>query len=232
MRLALLPLSIAFAALSFACSSTGGTSAATAEAPLAAEAARNADRALVRLIEGNARFADGKLELDVDVMRRAALVQGQHPFATVLGCADSRVVPELLFDQTLGDLFVIRVAGNVVAEDEAGSIEYAVEHLDTPLVLVLGHEGCGAVTAAVDCTDIELIEEAKLIERLKPSLKGIDRSLPRETQIHLGVEANVRRSVHQLMDIARRENHQDRVRIMGAVYELDTGRVRVLDIEA
>src|SRR5262245_40561826 len=110
----------------------------------------SAEQALARLLAGNARFvAHRERHPDITVRRRRALVSSQHPFAVILGCADSRVSPELLFDEGLGDLFVIRVAGNVVDDVVLGSIEYAVEHLGTKLIVVLGHEKCGAVSAAV-----------------------------------------------------------------------------------
>jgi carbonic anhydrase len=106
--------------------------------------------ALKRLTAGNARFARGaSVHPDGDLQRRKSLVGGQHPFATILACADSRVAPELIFDQGLGDLFVIRVAGNVVDDTVLASIEYSVIHLGSPLVMVLGHERCGAVTATM-----------------------------------------------------------------------------------
>ena len=139
--------------------------------------------------------------------------------------------PELLFDHGLGNLFVIRVAGNIVSEDEAGSIEYAIVHLGTRLVVVLGHETCGAVTAALGSIDKEPRELMTLIQRIQPALGDIDRSLPMKEQVHLGVEANVRQSVAALRAIAERENlpAEQRARIVGAVYELETGRVRILD---
>src|ERR1700751_2922714 len=109
-----------------------------------------ADQALATLMQGNQRYAQNKEEHpDETLGRRKALESAQHPFAVILSCADSRVPPELVFDQGLGDLFVMRVAGNVAAADELGSIEYAVEHLHTRLIGVLGHEKCGAITAAL-----------------------------------------------------------------------------------
>ena len=122
------------------------------------------------LKEGNARFANGKSTRKEDYSTdREQLVNGQQPFVIVLCCSDSRVAPEILFDQGLGDLFVIRNAGNVVDEDVLGSIEYAVEHLGTKLVVVMGHSSCGAVTAA--CQGGELPGHVKTIaERIKPSL--------------------------------------------------------------
>src|SRR5438105_3479472 len=107
--------------------------------------------ALDRLKDGNGRFAaDKPAARKTDAKRRAELAAGQHPFAVVLTCADSRVAPELVFDAGLGELFVLRVAGNIADPAVVGSIEYAVEHLHTPLIVVLGHESCGAVAAALD----------------------------------------------------------------------------------
>ena len=111
----------------------------------------SADAALAKLIAGNRRYVQHRQQYpDQSLPHRKELVSGQHPFAVILGCADSRVPPELLFDQGLGDLFVIRVAGNLVDDVVLGSIEYAVEHLGTKLIMVLGHEKCGAVSAAVE----------------------------------------------------------------------------------
>ena len=190
---------------------------------------KDGKEALAWLLEGNKRFMEDRPRHDHESLRRRSMLDdGQHPFAVVLGCADSRVPPELILDHGLGDLFVIRVAGNVVADDEAGSIEYAVEHLGTPLILVLGHEKCGAVTAALGDHGSEPKELARLLRRVEPAVADIDPSLPMETRIHLGVEANVRQSVEQLRAIAKREVGTRSALIVGAVYELDTGRVRVL----
>src|SRR5947209_10905279 len=110
-----------------------------------------ADEALARLMAGNRRYVLHKEQHpDQSLTRRKELESGQHPFAVILGCADSRVSPEILFDQGLGDLFVIRVAGNVVDDTILASVEYAVEHLGTRLIMVLGHEKCGAVSAAIE----------------------------------------------------------------------------------
>src|SRR5215469_7214849 len=111
----------------------------------------SADQALAKLMEGNKRYSSNKEQHpDESLARRRELQQSQQPFAVILSCADSRVPPELIFDQGLGDLFVIRVAGNIAADDDLASIEYSVEHLHTKLVLVLAHEKCGAVTAAIE----------------------------------------------------------------------------------
>ena len=132
----------------------------------------DSQKALELLKEGNARFVSGNLapkdHYDED---RQRLSQGQHPFAVVLCCSDSRVVPEILFDQKLGDLFVIRNAGNVVDEDVLGSVEYAVEHLESPLVVVLGHSSCGAVTATCQGGELpgHIVDIAK---RIRPSISA------------------------------------------------------------
>ena len=139
-----------------------------------------------------------------------------------------------MFDAGFGDLFVIRVAGNVVSAEEAGSMEYAVNHLDTPLILVLGHEGCGAVTAALGSVEQEAPELRRLIERIHPAIADLPVDCTDAERLHHGVESNVRQSVEQIIAIAT--TNQPEVMaddggplVVGAVYELDTGRVRLLD---
>jgi carbonic anhydrase len=133
--------------------------------------------------------------------------------------------------ESLGDLFVIRVAGNVVAEDEAGSIEYALVHLHVPLLVVLGHEDCGAVTAALSAHEAEPRELVTLLRRIVPAVEDIDPSLPMEERIRLGVEANVRQSVARLRAIQDRihQPESEKTLIVGAIYELGTGKVRILE---
>ncbi len=193
-----------------------------------------AGEALQRLIDGNARFASGasaRRPLERDWL--ASLTEGQHPFATVLGCSDSRVPPEIVFDQGLGDLFIVRVAGNVVGTEILGSLGYAMEHLRTPLFVVLGHERCGAVQAALQ-TKFQGLKErrkiAELIEAILPALEAIDPTEPAEPQWHHAVEANVRWAVRQLAATTggRAGLAEGRIRLVGAIYELRTGRVRFL----
>lgn len=195
----------------------------------------NASEALARLLKGNERFvADSPRQGRQSVARRKELIAGQHPFATVLSCSDSRVPTELVFDQGLGDLFVVRVAGNVVATDDLGTIEYAVDHLHTPLVLVLGHESCGAVTAALE-TQAARKKEARDIQKLLalilPALKGIDPKLSPTERVSRGVESNVRRSIQQLQNAPdlKEKIAGGHLRIVGGVYELETGKVRLLN---
>jgi carbonic anhydrase len=143
------------------------------------------------------------------------------------------VPPELVFDQGFGDLFVVRVAGNIVDPATLGSIDYAVEHLKTPLLVVLGHEQCGAVTAALEELRKDVSDSAgidALLDFVKPSLTTIDPELSMTKQVALGVEANVRRAVEQLTgtEAGVSEVEASKVAIVGAVYELKSGRVRFL----
>ena len=188
--------------------------------------------ALDRLMDGNKRFVSGKLNHPHTAMDwRKRLVGGQKPFVTIIGCADSRVPPELLFDQGFGDLFVIRVAGNVIDTDVAGSVEYGVDHLSTKLVVVMGHEGCGAVTAALQ-THEDLEKEPNeiqaLVGEIQPSIRKFTDDVPFEQRLQTSVEDNVRNSVKLLKaipDLAKAEKESG-TRIVGAVYEIETGRVR------
>ena len=194
-----------------------------------------AQQALDRLKEGNARFVQGQARFPIvqkEVL--AALAKEQRPFATILGCSDSRVPPELIFDAGLGELFVIRVAGNVLGAEILGTLQYAGRHLQTPLFVVLGHEACGAVTAAVD----SLFHGAKLESRIEallaninPGLSALDSTQPREALLHAAVEANVRHTTRQLMttpEVQTRVAAGD-MRLVGAVYELQSGWVRFLE---
>ena len=196
---------------------------------------RNADEALVRLKNGNRRFMDEKpSHTHENASWRSLLVESQKPYATILGCSDSRVPPELIFDAGFGDLFIIRLAGNIIAEDVIGTLQYAVAHLHTSLVIVLGHEGCGAVTATVEemlhkTRELEHIES--LIKLIKPGLRNLNLKQDWGTLLRAAVEANVRWSMQQLLAFpkAKRAIKEKRVALLGAVYELNTGEVRFLD---
>jgi carbonic anhydrase len=194
----------------------------------------DAAAALARLKEGNARFISGKLRHAHQAAAwRKHLTVGQHPFATILACADSRVPPELVFDQGFGDLFVIRVAGNLVSLDVLGSLQYATQHLQTPLIVVMGHESCGAVTAAVDAlagrgTEPRFI--AALVAAIEPGLKDLPTKLAGARRVHAAVEANVRWSMRQLAPLAERKLNADQNKpvLVGAVYDIARGKVRFL----
>jgi carbonic anhydrase len=190
--------------------------------------------ALERLLEGNARFVRGATRhVHESANWRKMLANGQRPIATVLGCSDSRVPLELVFDQGFGDLFVVRVAGNAIARATMGSVEYALLQLKTPLVMVVGHEQCGAVTAALDRMHRNTLQSAgieALLKLLHPGLKEIDPDMDRDRQIAAGVEANVRYSLRQLAEMPEtaRLLADGKVELVGAVYELESGTVRLL----
>lgn len=192
------------------------------------------DEALRRLRDGNARFLSGSARLGHSQRELAAqLVQGQSPYATILCCSDSRVPPEIVFDAGLGELFVVRVAGNVLSAEVAGSLQYAGLHLGTPLFLVMGHEGCGAVQATLD-TLVRGTQHhshiAALVESIMPGLGGLDVWLPRHELLSQAVEANVRWTMHQIerTPAASASLATGRMALVGAIYELETGRVRFL----
>ena len=159
--------------------------------------------------------------------------QRQRPFATILGCSDSRVPPELIFDAKFGDLFVIRVAGNVVSPEVWASLQYAGAHLRTQLFMVLGHEGCGAVQAAL-AAKFQGVQERShiqlLLEKMLPGLDQVDPQLPPPRQLERAVEANVRWSMRQVLETPEGQARmaEGRMKLVGAVYEIATGRVRLL----
>ena len=200
----------------------GATTDAKGQKSLSPEAAWQ------RLKAGNNRFADGKLERpNLSVQRRRELAGGQKPFAVVLTCADSRLTPEFIFDQGLGDLFVLRVAGNIADPFEIGSIEYAVEHLHVPLVVVLGHEKCGAVQAALDPKKPpgNLGELLGLIDVGKDLRPGKD-ALP------AAVTNNVRHQTRLLTDrsrVIKEHMVKKEVRIVSGVYQLESGKIDWLE---
>ena len=204
------------------------------EPPTAEEFPKDGDAALERLKADNLRFVEGKTRhAHEGGAWRKQLVGGQRPFATVLGCSDSRAPVELVFDQGFGDLFVVRVAGNVVAADVIGSIAYASLHLRTPLFVVMGHAECGAVTAAVDekmnkSKEPERIEA--LLRMIEPGLKDLDWKLAHTDLVAAAVEANVRWSLRQLTDIpaVRLAVKRHKIVLAGAVYDLKTGQVWLL----
>ena len=194
----------------------------------------SADDALARLVAGNERFVQGEARFPtVQKEILADLAKGQQPYATILGCSDSRVPPELVFDAGFGELFVIRVAGNVISAEILGTLQYAALHLQTALFVVLGHEGCGAVEAALGADDGDASHPARiarLLDSITPGLTGVDRSRPHPDQMRAAVEANVRWSMRQLLATPEAEarRREGRVTLAGAVYELETGRVRFL----
>ena len=191
------------------------------------------------LLEGNLRFAeDHPIHPDQTLERIRDLNKGQHPVAAIVSCSDSRVPPELVFDQGLGDLFVIRNAGNIVSDYEIGSVEYAVEVLKVPLVIVMGHTNCGAIHAFVDQDHDHSHIYPKHIQKIidyihaEEEEKAIPRNIP--NFLEKAIEANI---VHGVREIKKNVNHADsliankQLKVIGALYDMETGRVRLVKDE-
>jgi carbonic anhydrase len=198
-----------------------------------------ADEGLARLVAGNERFCSGQTTSPPTTRQMLDdLAQGQSPYVTILGCSDSRVSPERVFDAGLGEMFVIRVAGNVFSPEIAGSLQYAGAHLRTPLFVVLGHESCGAVAAALEARSMQAASQGVehrrhiqiLLDSILSGLPECDPGLSHEAQLSLAVESNVRWTVRQICTTpeARAGLRDGRAKVVGAIYELASGRVRFL----
>ena len=196
-----------------------------------------ADEALRRLVAGNERFQRGEASaMSPGKESLAELALGQRPYATILGCSDSRVPPEWLFDAAPGELFVIRVAGNVFSSAVAGSLQYAGSHLKTPLFVVLGHQRCGAVEAAMQTQTDGTLHRSRiqvLVDSIVPGLPAPDPALPPSLRLARAIEANVRWTVHQIMQTpeAQERKGQGHTKIVGALYDIESGAVRFLPEE-
>lgn len=200
-----------------------------------------ANEALARLQEGNGRFVSGLRSMDslTSHMRRGDLVGGQTPFAIILGCSDSRVPAEIVFDQGLGDLFVIRVAGNIVAPSQVGSVEFAAAQFGTRLVVVLGHSQCGAILATLDQlgrpSEGQSPNLRSIVDRIRPSVAGLlrtDLRNDREALVGEAVRANIRASVDHLRHgsaILEQLIRDEGLMVVGAEYSLDSGEVEFFD---
>jgi carbonic anhydrase len=209
--------------------------------PRMSSAMLTAHEALDRLLEGNHRFADGvqRAELPVHPLRREELLAGQAPFAVVLGCSDSRVPVELIFDQGPGDLFVIRVAGNIVAPSQIGSVEFAADRYDTRLIVVLGHTHCGAIQATLE--ELQRPTESRsrnlrsIVDRIRPAMEGLLETGLRHDAGQLArqaVRANVRMSANYLRHgsgLLEELIEKNGLCVVGAEYSLETGVVDFFD---
>lgn len=200
-----------------------------------------ANEALARLIEGNRRFVSGTRRPDLltSQAQRATLLTGQEPFAVILGCSDSRVPVEIIFDQGLGDLFVIRVAGNIIAPSLVGSVEFAAGKFGTRLVVVLGHSKCGAIQATIE----ELQQPTRnqspnlncIVSRIRPSVEGLLETELRhdpEALLSHSVRANIRASANHLRhgsDVVEQMIEKNGLLVVGAEYSLETGIVDFFD---
>ncbi len=198
-------------------------------APAATPAGPTPDQALAMLKEGNARYMSGKLTSpNVSQARRDETKGGQHPFASILGCSDSRAPIELVFDRGIGDLFVIRVAGNVSDTDEIGTVEYGAGHLGTPLIVVLGHKKCGAVTAVVKGDKVGG-SIPQLVDNIVPAAKRAkDKRLEGDDLINRAISENVLQSISDMLTRSEEIRHlvaSGKVKVVGAVYDLVDGHV-------
>jgi carbonic anhydrase len=199
----------------------------------------SAHEAVKRLREGNLRFVAGKSDIPNGAIRRPELTQSQEPFAIILGCSDSRVPAEIVFDQGLGDLFVIRVAGNIVAPSQIGSVEFAAARFGTRLVVVLGHSQCGAILATLEelqrPTENQSRNLQSIVDRVRPSVQGLlesDSSRDRDTLIKSAVRANIRASVNHLRNgsqVLEQLILKEGLVVVGAEYSLETGVVEFLE---
>jgi carbonic anhydrase len=199
-----------------------------------------AREALTRLREGNRRFAAGETTVQGgSSARRTALVAGQAPFAIILGCSDSRVPAELVFDQGFGDLFVIRVAGNIVAPSQVGSVEFAAARFDTRLVVVMGHSQCGAIVATLEELTGQYATQSRnmrsIVDRVRPSVETLldgQRHADWDDLVSQAVRANVRASVDHLRhgsEVLEELIAHSGVLVVGAEYSLETGLVDFFD---
>ncbi|TMQ20919.1 MAG: carbonic anhydrase [Candidatus Rokuibacteriota bacterium] len=196
--------------------------------PAPARRVPGADEIWAGLMAGNRRFVAGTPRPRALAPLRRELARGQYPLVTVLGCSDSRVSPSLVFDQTVGDLFEVRAAGNVADAVALGSIEYAVQDLRTPMLLVLGHDQCGAVVAAVSGEAMPSQGLQALVKRIAPAVERVRGQATGEALVALAVEANVQQSARDLLSesaILRRHVEGRQLTVVTALYRLATGDV-------
>jgi carbonic anhydrase len=184
------------------------------------------------LMAGNARFVSGKTQSHDVVSLRRKLASSQSPSAIILSCSDSRVGPELIFDQSLGDLFVVRTAGNIAGPVALGSIEYAVDHLHSPLLVVLGHQKCGAVNAACSGEKMPSANLEAIVDKINPAVARAKSHANADDLVEAAIKENVHQSAQDLLAnsaIIREAVASGKLRVVEAEYELDTGKVIRLD---
>ncbi|MER3492270.1 MAG: carbonic anhydrase [Mastigocladus sp. ERB_26_2] len=199
-----------------------------AELPPTAAPSLSPDAALQKLMEGNQRFVQHQPQYpDQSQARLQEVAQAQHPFATILSCADSRVPAEIIFDQGIGDIFDVRIAGNIATPEAIGSIEYAVALLNTPLLMVLGHERCGAVTAAVQ-NELLPGDISTFVKAIKPVVAKIKYKLG--DTVDNAVIANVHYQIQRLKrsPLLSERLESGKLKIVGGRYDLDTGSVGII----
>ena len=196
------------------------------------KSAVTAEQAATKLRDGNARFVSGKAaHPDQSAERRAEVVFSQHPFAVILSCSDSRIPPEVVFDMGIGDIFVVRTAGQVIDNVALGSIEYAVEHLSAPLIVVLGHDSCGAVNATVQEGKAEG-HIGSLVEAIKPAVDEARNKIKSQDQLlNVSIDNNIRnivKSINSCEPILSKYIKGGKLKVIGARYHLDSGKVELI----
>ncbi len=199
-------------------------------------AEKGGDQSWDKLMQGNSRYVSGQTSKKEsgDAFRKE-LAKGQRPYAVVVACSDSRVSPSIIFDEGLGNIFVVRTAGNVVDPIAIGSIEYGVEHLHAPLVVVLGHESCGAVTAAVESKGTPEGNIGAIIKKIMPAVKMAKSSLKKDTNlVYASTIENVKNVAGEIVKkskIISSEMHEGKVKVVGAYYAISTGKVEAVELK-
>jgi len=194
----------------------------------ARQTAVSADKVWADLMEGNQRFVGGKPKSPDLVSLRRSLAESQHPKAIVLSCSDSRVPPEILFDQSLGDLFVVRAAGNIADATGLGSMEYAFEHLGSTVLVVLGHTKCGAVTAACLGDKMPTPNLQAMVDKIEPAVRKVKDSAKGDSFVEMAIQENVHQSVRDVLahsEVLRHGRDQGKLSVFEAEYHLETGEV-------
>ncbi|MFZ6016958.1 MAG: carbonic anhydrase [Nitrospirota bacterium] len=194
------------------------------------------EESLNKLMDGNKRFVSGNLaQKDLSDAKRKELAKGQKPFAIVVTCSDSRVAPELLFDQGLGEIFVIRVAGNSVDPIAIGSIEYAAEHLHAPLLIVLGHEKCGAVAATLEAKGKPEGNIGAIIKKIMPAVNVAKKKGGTKDEIlETAIKENVKNTVREIVKNSKIINHlvhNGELKVVAGEYSLTTGNVELIELQ-
>ncbi len=198
-------------------------------------AASSGDEALQKLLDGNKRYVEGKFaSKDLGDSRRTEILKGgQHPFATIISCSDSRVPPEHIFDQGLGDIFIVRVAGNVVDPIALGSIEYGVEHVHTPLLMILGHSDCGAVKATLGAKGEPEGNIGAIVKKIQPAAKKAKKKGgSNEEVLETAIKENIMNVYSDVMKspIVKELVHEGKLKVVVAEYNLATGKVEMLEL--
>ncbi len=204
---------------------------------IAFASSQQGEDALAKLMDGNKRFVTGSLaQKDIGEVRRKELASGQKPFAIVVTCSDSRVAPEIIFDEGLGDIFVVRVAGNVLDPIALGSIEYAAEHLHAPLLVLMGHEKCGAVSAALDSKGEPEGNIGAIVKKIMPAVKKAKaEGGSKDDMLNNAIKENVvlsYKAVREKSPILRHLIDKGELKVVAGVYHLASGEVEQLPLEA